>query len=315
MNKIKTIILSINIILLISILFFGFSNNKNNKDEPFNKNYSIKPVEIPNNISFANEKVPLNNFDTYESLDREILINTYWQSQTLLFIKRANKYFPIIEPILKEHNVPTDFKYLAVAESGLSNIVSPSNACGFWQFLKGTAKDYNLEVTSEIDERYNLEKSTHAAAKFLKESYEKYGSWTLAAASYNMGRRNISKQIERQKSNNYYDLILGDETGRYVYRLIAIKLILENPNKFGFFVENNQKYKQIPYKIVEIDSTINDFADFANSLDINYKILKELNPWLRDNKLTNPNKKTYKIKIASKEFREIKIDNKFYPKK
>jgi hypothetical protein len=313
MNKVKSIIISINIILLVGILFLGSSYN-NEKDKSFHEDYIIKPVTIPDNIIFANEKVPLNNFDTYESLDREILINTYWQSQTLIFLKRAYRYFPIIEPILKEHNVPTDFKYLAVAESGLSNIVSPSKACGFWQFLKGTAQDYKLEVNSEVDERYNLEKSTHAAAQFLRESYEKYGTWTLAAASYNMGRRNISKQIARQKSDNYYDLILGEETGRYVYRLIALKLIMENPKKYGFFIKDTEKYQPIPYHTIEIDSSITSIPDFANSLGINYKIIKELNPWLRDNKLSNPNKKTYTIKIVSKDFRYIEKYNKFYPK-
>ena len=204
---------------------------------------------------------------------------------------------------------------MAVAESGLSNIVSPSNASGFWQFLKGTAQDYKLEVNSEVDERYHLEKATHAAAKFLQDSYKKYGSWSLAAASYNMGRRNISRQIDRQKSDNYYDLILGEETGRYVYRLIALKLILETPSKFGFHVNDSDKYNEIPYKIVVVDSTIQSIPDFANSMGINYKVLKELNPWLRDSKLTNKNKKTYEIKIASAKYRFIAPNPKFYPKK
>lgn len=318
MNNIKAVFFLVSIIGFFGLLFYGFSsNNKTDLHESesisFNKDYSIIPVKIPDNLYFADEKVPTNNFDNFESLDRELLINTYWQSQTLLFIKKAHRYFPIIEPILKEHGVPDDFKYLAVAESGLSNVVSPSNASGFWQFLKGTAQDYKLEVNSEVDERYHLEKSTNAAANFLKESYKKFGSWSLAAASYNMGRRNISKQVERQKSDNYYDLVLGEETGRYVYRLIALKLILEAPEKFGFHVNDNEKYQPIPYKVFVIDSTIQSIPDFANMMGVNYKILKELNPWLRDNKLTNKNKKTYEIKIASKEYRLIEPNLKFYP--
>lgn len=268
---------------------------------------------MPENIIFATEKVPVESFDVKESLDKELLINTYWQSQTLLFIKKAYRYFPIIDSILKEENVPTDFKYLAVAESGLANVVSPSRAAGFWQFLKGTAQDYNLEVNAEIDERYHLEKATRAAAQFLKDSYEKYGSWTMAAASYNTGRRSISRVINAQKSNNYFDLVLNEETGRYVYRLIAIKLILENPEKYGFHVSDTEKYQHIPYKLVPIDSAINHWADFAHNQSINYKTLKALNPWLRDNKLTNSSKKTYYIKIANPGYRTILPNIEFYP--
>lgn len=320
MNNFKTIFFIVSIIAVFSLLFYVFLSNNittelpDNEPVSFNKDYSIIPVTIPKDIYFAGETVPVNNFDTYESLDRELLVNTYWQSQTLIFIKKANRYFPIIEPILKEHGVPDDFKYLAVAESGLSNIVSPSNASGFWQFLKGTAQDYKLEVNSEVDERYHLEKATHAAAKFLKDSYKKFGSWSLAAASYNMGRRNISKQVDRQKSESYYDLVLGDETGRYIYRLIAIKLILETPDKFGFHVNDSDKYNEIPYKIVIVDSTIQSIPDFANKMGINYKVLKELNPWLRDSKLTNKNQKTYEIKIASTKYRVIAPNPKFYKK-
>jgi len=266
-------------------------------------------------LVFAGEDVPVQNFDTYESLDREMLVNTYWQSQTLIFIKRANKYFPIIEPILKEQGVPDDFKYLAVAESGLSNTVSPANAVGFWQFLDGTAKDYNLEINDEIDERYHLEKSTKAAAKFLKESYNKLGSWSLAAATYNMGRKNIVTQVERQKSDNYYDLVLGEETGRYVFRIIALKLVMESPKEYGFYVEDDEKYEEIAYKTVVVDSTVANWADFANQNGINYKILKELNPWLRNDKLINKQRKRYEIKIAATKSRVFKENPKFYPSK
>jgi hypothetical protein len=316
-NRSIIAVIVITITCIIGIVVFSSYSENDKTNQPFavSNYYRITPVDIPQIIYFAGEKVPVENFDTYESLDREMLINTYWQSQTLLFIKRANRYFPVIEPILKKEGVPDDFKYLAVAESGLANVVSPSNAAGFWQFLKGTAQDYKLEVNSEVDERYNLEKATVAAARFLKESYKKYGSWTMAAASYNVGRKNLLKQIIRQKSDDYYNLVLGEETGRYVYRLIAIKLILENPQKYGFFVDEKERYKPVPYETVFVDTTIASMSDFAQQSGINYKVLKLLNPWLRDNKLTNKNKKTYQIKIVSNKFRKIPEDNKFYPEK
>jgi hypothetical protein len=312
----QVIILSTLILGIVIAALLLSSSSKNTDDtiatQAFNPKYAITPVPIPDSITFAGEPIPVHNFDVYESLDREMLVNAYWQSQTLLFIKKANKYFPIIEPILNEAGVPDDFKYLALAESGLSNVVSPSGAEGFWQFLEGTAGDYKLEVNNEVDERYHLEKATFAAAQFLKDSYEKYGTWTMAAASYNMGRRNISKQINRQKASAYFDLVLGDETGRYVYRLIAIKLILESPQKYGFYIRPDQMYKSIPYHLVQIDSSINSIPDFANHLGINYKVLKELNPWLREDKLTNKYKKTYQIKIADTNYRQVIADTSFY---
>lgn len=316
-NK-RNLILGTFLIIALSIIVTSLSKSPDNINPPelpqnFHQNYGIFPAPIPASISFATENVPIQNFDVFESLDREILVNTYWQSQTLIFLKRAHKYFPIIEPILKENNIPDDFKYLAVAESGLANVTSPASAKGFWQFMKGTAGDYKLEVNNEVDERYHLEKSTEAACKFLQESYNKYGSWSMAAASYNMGRRSLSNQIERQKCSIYYDLLLGDESGRYVYRLIAIKLILENPAEYGFYIKNNEKYAPIPFTIVEIDSSINNLADFAHANGTNYKILKELNPWLRDSKLINSKKRTYEIKIPKKNYRHIDLNPEFYP--
>lgn len=296
------------------VLSSSSSDNEDN-DTPgasFNSHYAITSVPMPASISFADEPVPITNFDVYESLDKELLVNTYWQSQTLLFIKKAYKYFPVIEPILKEVGVPDDFKYLALAESGLSNVTSPAGAEGFWQLLEGTARDYKLEVNDEVDERYHLEKATRAAAEFLKDSYQKYGTWTMAAASYNMGRRNISRQMSRQKASNYYDLVLGDETGRYVYRLLAIKLILESPQDYGFFIKPEQGYKNIPFYMVSVDTTIESMPDFAHSLGINYKVLKELNPWLREDRLSNRYKKTYEIKIVDTAYRKVSVDTAFY---
>jgi membrane-bound lytic murein transglycosylase D len=258
---------------------------------------SIYPVELPADLKFAGEKVPVDYFDVREDLDRELLVNVYWQSHTMILIKRANRYFPMIERVLRHNGVPDDFKYLAVAESDLSNLVSPQQAVGFWQFVNGTARDYHLEVNNEVDERYHIERSTEAACVFLKESYERYGSWTMAAASYNIGRSGLDEQIKRQKSDYYYDLLLNEETGRYIYRVLALKLILSNPEEYGFYASDNDLYPMIPTYEVTVDGPVEDFADFAAKYGINYKVLKIFNPWLRDNKLTNTKNKTYYIRI------------------
>ncbi len=301
--------------LLISIIWttqtlLGFSYSEPEKDKEYNKefqqNYMIFAVNIPDKINFANEPVPLKHFDVYESIDRELLINTYWQSQTLLFIKRANKYFPVIEPVLKKEGIPDDFKYLAVAESGLMNVVSPAGATGFWQFLKSTGQEYGLEINSEVDERYNIEKSTKAACKYFKEAYNKYKNWTLVAASYNMGMGGLDKQIKRQNTSNYYDLLLNQETARYIYRILAIKTILSDPHKYGFHYRKKDLYQKIPVNKIKIDTAISDLVIFANNYNISYKILKIFNPWLRKKFLTNKNKKTYYIEIPEKGFRDFK---------
>jgi len=254
-------------------------------------------LPIPDTLSFVDEQVPIEQKDVRERIDRELLVNTYWQSNALLLIKRKNKFFPVIEPILAQNGVPDDFKYLAVAESGLQNITSPAGAKGFWQIMKGTAKEYGLTVNKDIDERYNLEKATIAACKYLKKSKQKFGSWTLAAASYNAGVNRISKELEKQKVNNYYDLYLNEETSRYIPRIIMIKHILSQPKKFGFVYNEKDLYTPYKYYEVEVDSTITDIARFAQDLGTNYKEIKLLNPWLRSNTLPNKSKKIYFIKI------------------
>jgi len=264
----------------------------------FERNYSIHALPIPDSLEFAGEEVQMNKTYIRESYDREILINTYWQSQTLLLIKRASRYFPVIEPILKEQGAPDDFKYLALIESGfLPRAVSPAGATGIWQFLKDTAKEYGLEVSSEIDERYHLEKSTVAACKYLKKGYEKFGTWTLAAAAYNAGFAGVERQITRQKSNNYYELLLNEETSRYVFRMLALKQILSSPAEYGFHLTEDDLYKPIPFYEIEVNGSIDDFADFAKEYGITYRELKDMNPWLREPFLKNPNKKRYLIKI------------------
>jgi hypothetical protein len=261
-------------------------------------------VSLPDKLEFAGEEVPLKYFDVKESLDRELHVNTYFQSQTIFFLKRANRFFPMIEPILKKNGVPSDFKYMAVAESGLTNAISPLQAVGFWQILEPTAKEYGLEINDEVDERFNIEKSTEVACRFLKEAYQQFGSWAMAAASYNMGRQAMLKTVERQQEKNYYNLYLNDETARYMYRVLAIKLVLENPQQYGFKLNKKEIYQPYEYSEVLVNSSISSIADFARSVNTNYKILKIFNPWLRNGQLTNKLHKTYVIKIPSPTYRE-----------
>ena len=263
--------------------------------------YNVYALPLPETMDFAGEPVPLNEPDIRERMDRELLVNTYWQSNGLLIFKRANKYFPIIEPLLEKYGLPDDFKYLAVAESGLENNSSPAGAAGFWHFLKSTGREYGLEINDYVDERYNLEKATKVAAEYLKKSKERFGSWTLAAAAYNAGNAGVSRQITRQEADmDYYDILLNDETSRYVFRILAFKEILSNPKKYGFNFRQQDLYKNIPTYTVEVDTAVTDFPDFAKKFDINYKILKLHNPWLRDTYLKNASGKTYAIQIPEK---------------
>ncbi|MDY0779879.1 lytic transglycosylase domain-containing protein [Tenacibaculum sp. IB213877] len=259
--------------------------------------YEIKAIKLPKYIDFAGEPVPLNKANIRERLDREILVNTYWQSNGLLLIKRANKYFPIIEPLLRLHDLPDDFKYLCVAESGLMNNKSGAGAAGFWHFLKGTAREYGLEVNKNVDERYNLEKATAMAAKYLRASKNRLGSWTLAAAAYNAGNARISQRMREQNVENYYDLYLNDETSRYVFRILALKEIMSNPEKYGFLFEQEDLYEPIHSYEVEVDTPITNIANFANKYGVTYKELKLENAWLRETKLNNASRKKYKIRI------------------
>jgi len=262
--------------------------------------YKVYALALPESMDFAGEAVPLDNPDIRERLDREMLVNTYWQSNMLIMIKRAHKYFPIIEPMLEEYGLPDDFKYLAIAESGLDNVRSPAGAAGFWQFLKGTGREYGLEVNDYVDERYHLEKATKVAADYLKKSKKRFGSWTSAAGAYNAGNAGISKQMKRQGVDDYYDLLLNKETSRYVFRILAFKEIVSNPEKYGFHIDKKELYTSVPTFKVKVDTAVTDFAGFAKKFDINYKILKIHNPWLRDNFLKNASGKEYYVEIPEK---------------
>ncbi len=259
----------------------------------------INQPPIPDVVSFAGEQVPLHIYDVRERLDRELLVNTYFHSKTMHTLKLANRIFKKIEPILAEMGVPDDLKYVAMAESGLLNVVSPANAKGIWQFVKSSANDYGLEVSSDVDERYHLEKSTRAAAKYFRKANSKFNSWAMAMGSYNMGMSGIAKQAANQKTDNYYDLYLNAETSRYVFRILAFKLITENPDKYGFYLDQNDLYPEIPTYKVEVNQIAN-IADFAKQNGTNYKELKLLNPWLRSTSLAKRKSgKAYILELPS----------------
>jgi membrane-bound lytic murein transglycosylase D len=290
---------------IIKLFSFASPDDAANDQKIFNDKYYVFSLNTPKNLSFAGERLPLDQFDVRERLDRELLLNTYWQSQTMLYHKRAARWFPIIAPILKRNGVPEDFKYLALAESGFTNVTSPSGAVGFWQFLDATAKSYGLEVGDEVDERYNVEKATEAACRYFKDAYNQLGSWTIVAGAYNMGIGGIRKQMEKQKMRNYYDLLLNDETFRYVFRVVALKEIISKPAAYGYHFKKKDLYAPYPYTPVIVDSSISNLVDFAESYKINYKLLKILNPWLRQNSLTNKDRKSYVIKILKPGFTGI----------
>lgn len=255
------------------------------------------PLYFPPSANFCGEDAPLEITDVRERFDRELLVNVNLHSSTLLILKRANRAFPIIEPILKRNNIPDDFKYLAVIESALINATSPSGAKGIWQFMPETAREKGMEVSEFVDERYHLEKSTEAACKYLQSAKNKFGSWTLAAASYNGGMLGIQKQIDFQKVDNYYDLLLIEETHRYVFRILALKEIMKNPKDFGFELQPKDLYHPLQTQKIIVDSSITDLAIFAKSQNVNYKILKLHNPWLRERKLPNVAKKQYILEV------------------
>jgi len=266
----------------------------NTHEENTSKVYALK---IPTSIHFSGEEVPIDQPDIRERLDKEMLVNTYWQSNMMLLIKRANKYFPTIEKILEEEGVPDDFKYLAVIESALENVRSPKGAKGFWQLMPGTAKEYGLEVNDNVDERYHLEKSTRIACVYLKKAKERLGSWTLAAASYNRGMYGTDRLLDKQLAESYYDLLLNSETSRYVFRIIAVKEIMSNPQQYGFIFEESDLYLPIPERKIGLDTAITNLAQFAKEQNINYKVLKIHNPWLIENHLNNKSRKYYEIAI------------------
>jgi membrane-bound lytic murein transglycosylase D len=293
----KIVILSLIVIGSIALGFKGFSNTHQADTFVNDTVVSIQTIKLPESVMFAGEKMPLENFDTWESLEREILISAYRHSSTILIIKRANRYLPMIEKVLEKNNLPDDLKYLVAAESEFSNLISPAGATGFWQIMVETGKEEGMEINTVVDERYDVERSTQFACDYLKKSFERYGNWTLAAASYNGGRAGIDEQIKIQKQNNYYDLLLNEETARYIFRVVAYKLIINDPVRYGFNLTEEDLYPELKYYEVKVDTAVTDFSVFAEKFGTNYKMLKYLNPWLRKPYLTPKPYKEYSIKI------------------
>lgn len=311
--KTRNLLLAIGaVIILIGVtaaITFGIAQSTGTKDDGFYDglnadvlsydylDQNIHDIELPKTLDFCGEAVPLDRFYVRESLEREIIVNSYRHSNTILLLKRTTRWFPVIEPVLRKNNLPEDFKYLAMIESDLTNVVSPSKAVGFWQFLEGTGKQYGLEIYKEVDMRYNQELETQIACDFLKDLYAKFGSWTLSAAAYNCGGGKMSRSIEEQHVSSYYDLLLPAETERYIYRILAFKLITQNPEKYGFHISDEGWYQPLEYKTITVTETIEDLAQFAIDKGTNLKMLKYYNPWLRSNKLTISEGNSYQIKL------------------
>ena len=303
--------------LVIVLAYVRYADQKMKAYENFNRvmeDGSIAPADLdeslmqpslaisfdlPTSASFSGEAVPMELPDVRERLDKELHINTYWHNNTIFLMKRAHRWFPQIEAILKKNNIPDDFKYLPLIESGLMNDISPKDAVGFWQIVKSAGKENGLEITDQVDERYDPVKATEAACRYLNKAYKKFGNWTSVAASYNRGMGGIERAIENQNVSSYYDLYLNDETARYVFRIIACKEIIEHPAKYGFNVKESHLYNPEPLRYVTVNETIPDLIAFAQKNGTNYKLLKRHNPWLRDEKLVVKKGKTYRIALPA----------------
>ena len=306
MNRLFTLLSLVSGLIFTSLIFISYTSVEDEKTEEkieVRKDTNvglpqvIKAADLNKAYTFAGEVLPLDNFDAVERFDRELMVNSYWQSNTLLNIKKANRFFPTMERILAENGVPDDFKYLAVAESNLRNAVSPAGARGFWQFRKLAAKEYGLEVNDEVDERYHLEKSTEAAAKYIKWLKSKFGTWFDAAAAYNVGPTRYKSLLKSQDQSHYFDLNLNSETSRYVFRLMAIKEIMANPDSYGFYLDQQDMYPPFDnYYEVLVEKSVLSWSKFAEENGVSYRILKVYNPWLRDSKLTVLNNK-YMVRI------------------
>ena len=297
--KNKTILIGA---LCIALAYVGLRSAQSNETpHPIEVRPStVKPFELPEQLNFSGESLPLNMMEVKEKLDREILVNTYWQSNNLLMLKRSSKFFPIIEPMLAKNGVPDDFKYLALIESGLQNVVSPAGAAGYWQIMKSTGRENGLEINNEIDERYHIEKSTQVACDYLNEAYERFGNWTLAAASYNMGMAGTARRLAEQGVESYYDLLLNAETARYVYRVAAVKHIHENLEEFGYVYHQDQGYSFPEMDTISVNTKVTDWISWAKAQGITYNTLRVYNPWIQSQQLSNSTNKAYHIWVPSK---------------
>ncbi len=301
--------LSIIAIILASVAIAGeafiFATRKDKNEEEalhtraIRADYRVYAPSIPDTLYFCGERVPLNLWYVREGLDRELVSNMYYQSSTLFNIKRATRVFPTIERILREEGVPQDMKYLCVIESSLQNVTSPAGANGYWQFMKATGQKYGLEITDEIDMRNNLEASTHAACRYLKSLKARFGGWTEAAAAYNCGENGLEKRLANQQQQSYYELLLNKETQRYVYRILALKLIMQHPQDYGYTVRRCDTYPELPYEEVTLSGQNVDLVQFAIDNGTTYKMLRIMNPWITTDKLKNKTGKSYKVRIPT----------------
>ena len=282
------------IIFLLKLILSGVQLSEN---DYLNSNSKVLGLNIPINLDFAGERVPQNDYEIKESLEAEFFSNKSWKNSSLVLFQKGQKWFPLIEPILKTEGVPDDFKYVAVIESHLSNVVSPMGAAGFWQLMPNTAQYYGLIVNSEVDERYDVEKATKVACKHFKDAYRYFHNWTLAAAAYNVGIGGIQQELKKQGTDNYYNLLLNKETGSFIYRILAFKTLLSNPKHFG--IKNKlKKSSGFPsFKIVKVDSSITNMESFAKHLQTNSIVLKTFNAWIIGDKLSNPEKHVFQFKI------------------
>ena len=271
------------------------------------KDYRVYAPVIPDTLTFAGERVPLETYFVREGLDNELIVNMYRQSSTVLYFKRANRYFPVIEPILKRNGIPADFKYLCVIESGLTNATSPAKAQGFWQFIPSTGSHYGLEISDEVDMRDDLVASTEAACRYIKSMYNRFGSWTAAAAAYNCGENGLSRRMDKQRTTTYYDLWLNSETSRYVYRILAVKIIMQNPRQYGYFLRRCDLYPPVPTRTVTLEGQNVNLYTFARNNNTTYKVLRMLNPWLKTDELKNKSKKSYKVALPAEGTRYANI--------
>ena len=303
----KIIVLSI-IFMTTAVACCSKTAYKGNQESPAASDRPgllVEMPQIPGELDFAGEKVPLGNFDTRESLQREMLVTVNMHSRTYLTLLNTTRYFPIIEPILKKHGIPDDFKYLCVAESGLSpEVVSSAGAAGLWQFMPKTGKEYGLMVESQVDERYDIEKATEAACKYLLDSYNQFGSWTLAAAAYNMGNNGLVRRIEKQGIKEYYDIFLPAETLRYVFRILSFKLVISDPEAYGYIISKDEYYHKLTdYRTVDVSGKDIAWSDVARAYGTTYKMLRQLNHWIRDYEYKNASGHTFKLKIPNEGFR------------
>ncbi|MCF0212160.1 MAG: transglycosylase SLT domain-containing protein [Bacteroidales bacterium] len=300
MKKLSIIAIILSSMALIGQIFI-FASQKESEDDVYKKalanDYRIYAPVLPDTLDFCGEPVPMDIYYVRESLDRELMANMYWQSNTLLIMKRAGRFFPVIEPILKRNGVPEDFKYLCVIESGLLNVTSPANASGYWQFLKSTGAKYGLEINDDIDMRNDMVAATEAACRYLKASYARFGNWTDAAASYNCGESGLATRLNKQGVSSYYQVRLNSETTRYVYRILAMKLIMQHPQQYGFFVRRCDLYPPLPTRTVQMSGQNIDLYQFAHQHGTTYKVLRELNPWLVNDKVVNKANKTYTVHL------------------